>query len=60
MLDLGLPDIDGMSYKTDQENSKIPILVVRKGGRKRKNCRSGRSADDYISKPFNMGELMAE
>lgn len=61
ILDLGLPDLDGVDVITGiRGRSSVPILVL-----------SGRSdsidkvdaldagADDYVTKPFDMDELMA-
>lgn len=61
LLDLGLPDIDGIEViKLIRENSEIPILVVSaRGQESEKIAALDAGADDYISKPFNMGELMA-
>ena len=61
LLDLGLPDIDGIEIiKLIRENSEIPILVVSaRGQESEKIAALDAGADDYISKPFNMGELMA-
>ena len=61
ILDLGLPDMDGLDVITQTRSwSSIPILVL--SGRteldkKLSALKSG--ADDYISKPFDIDELVA-
>ncbi len=61
ILDLGLPDMDGLEViKMVREYSQIPIIVL--------SIRSDdidkiealdRGANDYVTKPFSMGELLA-
>ena len=61
ILDLGLPDGDGKEViKSVREVSDIPIIVVsarQEEGEKIQALDAG--ADDYVTKPFYMGELMA-
>jgi DNA-binding response OmpR family regulator len=62
VLDLGLPDEDGLSVLRDvrQRNDPIPILILtaRAGVRDRVDgLRAG--ADDYLVKPFEFEELVA-
>lgn len=61
MLDLGLPDRDGLSLiKEIREVSQIPILVV--SAREFENDKIDAldaGANDYVTKPFAMGELLA-
>ena len=61
ILDLGLPDIDGMEViKAVREWSKMPIIVVSARGQDMEKVSvldSG--ADDYLTKPFSSAELMA-
>lgn len=61
ILDLGLPDIDGMEIiKSCREWSDIPIIVVsaRTHERDKVEALDG-GADDYITKPFGSSELLA-
>ena len=61
VLDLGLPDMDGMDVITRvREWSQVPIIVV--SARGRENDKVGalnRGADDYLTKPFGVPELLA-
>ena len=61
LLDLGLPDGDGLKIITQLRTwSKLPILVLSariSDQDKIKALDSG--ADDYLSKPFSIGELLA-
>jgi two-component system KDP operon response regulator KdpE len=61
LLDLGLPDMDGLEIiRSIRETSEIPILVVSARGQEREKIEAlDLGADDYITKPFHMGELMA-
>lgn len=61
LLDLGLPDIDGIEIiKSVRMVSEVPILVVSARGQEREKISAlDEGADDYITKPFHMGELMA-
>jgi len=61
LLDLGLPDQDGLEIiKALREFSEIPILVVSARGQELEKIEAlDLGANDYISKPFHMGELMA-
>lgn len=61
LLDLGLPDIDGKAVVTAiREWSKVPIIILTardQEGEKIEALDVG--ADDYVTKPFSMGELLA-
>lgn len=61
ILDLGLPDMDGMEViRQVREWSKVPIIVLSVRGREADKVRAlDAGADDYVTKPFGMGELMA-
>ena len=61
LLDLGLPDKDGLDViKRVREFSKIPIIVISARGRESDKISAlDLGADDYVAKPFAIGELMA-
>lgn len=61
LLDLGLPDIDGVEVlKTIRQWSGIPIVVVSARGFEREKVEAlDLGADDYITKPFGTSELLA-
>lgn len=61
LLDLGLPDIDGTEViKTVREWSKIPIIVLSvRSGEEEKVKAFDLGANDYVTKPFGTGELLA-
>lgn len=61
LLDLGLPDFDGMEViKKVREWSDIPIIVVSARDQdKEKATVLDIGADDYLTKPFSATELMA-
>lgn len=61
LLDLGLPDFDGMEViKKLREWSEIPIIVVSARDQdKEKAAALDAGADDYLTKPFSATELMA-
>src|SRR5213596_1416447 len=61
ILDLGLPDIDGVELtKRLREWSSIPIIVVSARGKEQdKVLALEAGADDYLTKPFGVAELMA-
>jgi two-component system KDP operon response regulator KdpE len=61
VLDLGLPDIDGIEVIREvRESSSVPILVLsaREGERDKVRALDA-GADDYVSKPFGVEELLA-
>jgi two-component system KDP operon response regulator KdpE len=61
VLDLGLPDIDGLEIiKSIREWSKVPIIVLSvRSDDSDKIEALDRGANDYVTKPFSMGELLA-
>ena len=61
ILDLGLPDADGRDLiRTVREFSDVPILVLSARGRESDKIDALESgADDYLTKPFAAGELVA-
>jgi len=61
LLDLGLPDGDGKDViKKAREWSDVPIIVLSARERETEKIESlDLGADDYVNKPFNVGELMA-
>lgn len=61
LLDLGLPDIDGLEVlKRLREWSQTPIIVLSARGQEadKVNALDG-GANDYVTKPFGMEELLA-
>lgn len=61
ILDMGLPDLDGLDVlKRLREWTKIPVIIlsVRDSDRE-KVAALDAGADDYVTKPFSMDELMA-
>ncbi len=62
ILDLGLPDMDGLAVAEGirQWTSTTPILVLSARGQERdKVAALDAGADDYVTKPFGVGELLA-
>ena len=61
ILDLGLPDMDGLEViKMVREWSQIPIIVLSiRSDDVDKIEALDRGANDYVTKPFSMGELLA-
>ncbi len=61
ILDLGLPDIDGKEVLTQARTfSKTPILILSARDREvDKIAALDAGADDYVEKPFGIGELLA-
>ena len=61
LLDLGLPDLDGFEVvRRIREWSQVPLIVLTARGREEDKVRALDSgADDYITKPFSMPELLA-
>jgi len=61
LLDLGLPDLDGLEVtRRLREWATMPIIVLSARGRESdKIAALDAGADDYLTKPFGMGELLA-
>jgi len=61
LLDLGLPDGDGKDViRRAREWSDVPIIVLSARERETEKIEAlDLGADDYINKPFNVGELLA-
>jgi two-component system KDP operon response regulator KdpE len=61
LLDLGLPDIDGIAVtRRLREWSRVPIIVISARGREDdKVAALDAGADDYVTKPFGVRELLA-
>ena len=61
LLDLGLPDLDGIELtRRLREWSRTPIIVISARGREQdKIAALDAGADDYLTKPFGIGELLA-
>lgn len=61
ILDLGLPDADGISVlKTVREWSQVPVLVLSvRSDEAGKIAALDAGAQDYVTKPFSTGELLA-
>lgn len=61
VLDLGLPDGDGLSLVQDvRKTHALPILIVSARHQETQKIRAlDAGADDYLVKPFSVGELLA-
>src|SRR5687767_1161553 len=61
VLDLGLPDIDGVDVcRTVRETMNVPIVVLSARGAEGDKVRAlDLGADDYVTKPFGAEELLA-
>lgn len=61
ILDLGLPDLDGFAVTSRlREWSQIPIIILSVRGQENdKIAALDAGADDYLTKPFGVGELLA-
>ncbi len=61
VLDLGLPDIDGLEVcRHIRLRTLVPIIVLSADGAEdRKVAALDMGADDYLTKPFSMPEMLA-
>ncbi|MBV8124487.1 MAG: two-component system response regulator KdpE [Burkholderiaceae bacterium] len=61
ILDLGLPDDSGINYLKDLRSwTSVPVIVLSaRAGEDDKIAALDAGADDYLTKPFGVGELMA-
>jgi two-component system KDP operon response regulator KdpE len=61
VLDLGLPDMEGLAVlKRMREWSHVPVLILSvRDGPVDKVAALDAGADDYVTKPFEAGELLA-
>lgn len=61
LLDLGLADLDGQDVlRKLREFSDVPVIVLSARTREEEKVRAlDAGADDYVEKPFALGELMA-
>lgn len=62
VLDLGLPDIDGKEVieRLRHSGDRVPIVVLSARDRETEKIRAlDLGADDFVEKPFGVGELMA-
>jgi two-component system KDP operon response regulator KdpE len=61
LLDLGLPDMDGLDLAGEvRARSRVPIIIIsgRRGEQDMIRALDA-GADDFLSKPFGSGELLA-
>ena len=61
ILDMGLPDQEGFEVlRRIREWSQVPVIILSVRGQDQDKVRAlDIGADDYLTKPFSMGELMA-
>ncbi|MGE5454318.1 MAG: response regulator [Methylocystaceae bacterium] len=61
ILDIGLPDLDGVQVVHRlREWTRVPIIILSVRGQEvDKIAALDAGADDYVTKPFSMGELLA-
>jgi len=64
VLDLGLPDVEGMDFcarvKADPAKGKVPVFILTARGSSEDIVRGLEAgAEDYLSKPFNEREFLA-
>jgi two-component system, OmpR family, KDP operon response regulator KdpE len=61
LLDLGLPDIDGQEVlRRLRQSSQVPVVVISARDQPDEKIQAlDAGADDYVEKPFDLGELLA-
>jgi two-component system KDP operon response regulator KdpE len=61
LLDLGLPDMDGLEVtRALREWTAVPVVVISARGQEHQKVEAlDAGADDYLTKPFGTGELLA-
>jgi two-component system KDP operon response regulator KdpE len=61
LLDLGLPDVDGIDViRRLREWTRVPIIVISAREQEQEKIAAlDEGADDYLTKPFGTGELLA-
>jgi two-component system KDP operon response regulator KdpE len=61
LLDLGMPDGDGTELlRSLRQRSRVPVIVISgREGEDEKVAALDNGADDYLTKPFGIGELLA-
>lgn len=61
ILDLGLPDLDGVEVtRLLRQTTQTPVIILSvRGSEKDKIAALDAGADDYLTKPFGIGELLA-
>lgn len=61
ILDIGLPDVDGIQVtRTLREWTRVPIIILTvRDDETYKIAALDAGADDYLTKPFGIGELLA-
>ncbi|WP_324717927.1 response regulator transcription factor [Carboxydochorda subterranea] len=61
ILDLGLPDMSGLDVLREVRGwSRVPVVILSVHGREEEKVAAlDAGADDYVTKPFAMGELLA-
>src|SRR6476619_5233618 len=61
LLDLGLPDRDGLEVTRElRRSTRTPIIVISARGQERDKVNAlDLGADDYLTKPFGVPELLA-
>ena len=61
LLDLGLPDLDGLEVvRTIRRSARTPVIVISARGQEQdKVAALDLGADDYLTKPFGASELLA-